>query len=193
MERIYIEKTNKSKLKEYEQMFNQLNIDIVSLYEKYPEAQDVEETGMSFKENAILKAEAYSEAFQINVLADDSGLVIDALNGEPGIYSARYAGPTARDEENIDKVLEKMKNVPDELRSAHFIAVLALAIPGEKTIFKTGICEGKITYAPKGKDGFGYDPIFIPSNYDQTMAELGDMVKNKISHRYRALLQLKQW
>ncbi|SRR5690554_3697812 len=187
MERFYIATTNKGKLKEYEQMFNQLNIDIVSLYEKYPEAQDVEETGMSFKENAILKAEAYSEAFQINVLADDSGLVVDALNGEPGIYSARYAGEAKDDQKNLQKVLKKLIEVPHEDRTGAFICAIALAQPGKETIVVEGRCDGIIATEPKGTEGFGYDPIFIPDGYKETLAELGDDEKNKISHRRRAL------
>ena len=125
------------------------------------------------------------------MLADDSGLIIDGLEGRPGIYSARYAGEPTNDQANIDKVLKEMKEIPIEDRSARFVCVLAIARPGEETIFVTGYCEGQIKTEQGGENGFGYDPIFVPEGYTETMAELEPAEKNQISHRKQAMKQLE--
>ncbi len=127
------------------------------------------------------------------VLADDSGLMIDALNGRPGVYSARYAGEQKDDQANIDKVLYELKGVGASERTARFVCVLAVAIPGEPAIFKKGSCEGTIAFSEAGENGFGYDPIFIPNGYNKTMAQLSSAEKNKISHRKNAIVQLEDW
>ncbi len=148
---------------------------------------DVEETGTTFWENAILKAQTYAARTGLPALADDSGLMVDALGGAPGVYSARYAPtPAAR----IEKLLAALTDVPDAQRTAHFVCVVALATPDGRLIAAEGRVEGKITFAPRGSGGFGYDPIFELPN-GQTMAELSAEVKNTLSHRGRALERLR--
>lgn len=157
------------------------------------ELPEVEETGSSFEANAILKAEAISLHVPGWVLADDSGLEIDALAGEPGIYSARYAGPGATDLANLHLVLKKMDQVPFPQRTARFRCVLALAHEGKTVATFDGTVEGKLTEAATGPGGFGYDPIFIPEGYTQTFGELPSTLKNNISHRSRALAAFQRW
>jgi XTP/dITP diphosphohydrolase len=125
------------------------------------------------------------------VVADDSGLEVDALNGEPGVYSARYAGLEKSDEKNIDKVLEKLEGIPDSERTARFQCALALALPGKDTVVVRGNCEGIITHERVGEQGFGYDPIFYVPSLQKTLAELPKEEKNKISHRAKALQKLE--
>jgi XTP/dITP diphosphohydrolase len=144
---------------------------------------DVEETGTTFEENAILKAKAFAEASGLPSLADDSGLEVDALGGEPGVRSARYAGPQASDEERVRYLLGKLQDVQWERRSARFRSVVALATPdGEVRLFE-GACEGMVAFEPRGDKGFGYDPIFLLPELGKTMAELSLEEKNRVSHR----------
>jgi XTP/dITP diphosphohydrolase len=151
---------------------------------------DVEETGMTFEENAILKARAYSEKFpEVFVLADDSGLVVDALDGRPGVYSKRY-GDT--DEHRNAKLLSELKDVSNSERTARFVSVIALIGQGVEEVFE-GVVEGAIGFEARGEDGFGYDPVFIPEGYKKTFAELGTEVKNTLSHRARALEKVKKF
>lgn len=191
MKEIIIATKNAGKVKEFEEFFAPYEITVKSLLD-FENLPDVEETGTTFEENAALKAEQITAHVQAPVLADDSGLMIDALDGRPGIYSARYAGEEKNDQANIDKVLDELQDVPEEKRTARFICVLAIAEPGKETIFRTGYCEGKIASEPKGTNGFGYDPIFIPDGYDETLGQLAPEVKNQISHRKNALDQLKE-
>lgn len=193
MNEIIIATKNKGKVKEFKQIFSQYRIRVKSLLDLDHTIPTVEETGDTFTENARLKAEQISTLLNKPVLADDSGLVVDALDGRPGVYSARYAGEPTDDKHNYEKVLTELENIPEKERTARFVCILALAIPGETTIFKEGICEGRIAKSAEGLHGFGYDPIFIPNGYDVTMAQLEANEKNKISHRYHALIQTKQW
>ncbi|WP_047985014.1 XTP/dITP diphosphatase [Ornithinibacillus californiensis] len=193
MKEIIIATKNEGKAKEFKTLFARYNIKAVSLLDLSEELPDIEETGSTFEENAALKSEGIAEILNIPVIADDSGLVVDALDGRPGIFSARYAGEPKDDKKNLEKVLDELEDVPKEDRSARFVCVLAVTIPGEQTIFKKGFCEGTIAYVEKGSHGFGYDPIFIPKGYNQTMAELGPEEKNKISHRKNAMIQLEDW
>lgn len=193
MKKILIATKNKGKAIEFQQFFSENQIHTQSLLDLPEEISDIEETGITFAENAELKAKQISEMFHVPVLADDSGLIIDALDGRPGIYSARYAGLSATDQDNIAKVMEELKNIPLEERTARFICVLAVARPNEETIFATGYCEGVISFTETGTNGFGYDPIFIPKGYDQTMAELTAKEKAEISHRNAAMVQLESW
>lgn len=192
MKEIMIATRNSGKVSEFKQLFDEYGIKVKSLLD-IDDLPDVEETGSTFTENAQLKAEQIAMQLQKPVLADDSGLQIDALGGKPGVFSARYAGDMTNDVRNYEKVLEEMKDVEEKKRTARFVCVLAMTIPGERTIFKEGFCEGKIAQQPIGTNGFGYDPIFIPKGYERTMAQLEDREKNTISHRYHALLQLKKW
>ncbi|MFA1820603.1 XTP/dITP diphosphatase [Virgibacillus oceani] len=193
MKQILVATKNKGKAKEFKAFFSGYRIKAYSLLDLEEEIPDIEETGITFKENAALKAEQIAENLSIPVLADDSGLMIDHLGGSPGIYSARYAGEMKDDNANMDKVLDELENVPEKKRSARFICVLAVAIPSEETIFRTGYCEGHIGFSKKGKNGFGYDPIFVPDGYHVTMAELSSEEKNQISHRKHAISQLEEW
>lgn len=190
MKQIIIATKNPGKAKEFKEFFRLRNIDARSLLDLEEELPDIAETGATFEENAALKAEGICRLIGKPVLADDSGLVIDALDGRPGIHSARYAGEEKSDQANMEKVLEELSNTEEKDRSARFVCVLALARPNEKTIFATGYCEGAIAQIPTGDNGFGYDPIFVPTGYQKTMAELESEEKNQISHRKHAIEKL---
>lgn len=191
MKEIIIATKNSGKAKEFKQIFAAKGYQVLTLLD-FPELGDVEETGQSFEENAILKAEQISQEIGKMVIADDSGLVIDALNGKPGVFSARYAGEEKDDEANIDKVLLELTGVPDEARTARFYCALAIAAPGKQTVTVFGTCEGRILHERQGTNGFGYDPIFFSLEEKRSMAELSGEEKNRISHRGHALKKLEQ-
>ena len=151
---------------------------------------DVAETGTTFAENARLKAEALASATGFPTLADDSGLCVDALDGAPGLYSARWAGEGASDADRNAKLLLALADVPPERRTARFVCTAALAIPGRETVTAEGVCEGIILDAPQGANGFGYDPLFLLPNLGRTMAELTAEEKNRLSHRAQAVSRL---
>jgi XTP/dITP diphosphohydrolase len=153
----------------------------------YPETPETAETGKTFEENAVLKATATSRQLPGLVVADDSGLEVDALGGAPGIYSARYAGQNATDKQNIDKLVRKLARIERAKRSARFRCVIALAREGKLLGTFKGVVEGVIVDSPRGTNGFGYDPIFVPQEFEQTFGELPAEVKNRISHRGRAI------
>jgi XTP/dITP diphosphohydrolase len=156
--------------------------------QEFPNVGEAEENFVTFAENAIAKASFYATGTGLCALADDSGLEIEALGGAPGVFSARYAGAHASDADRRTLLLSELAKTGDTDRRARFVAVVAIARPdGEILNLSEGICEGTITFAPRGTGGFGYDPIFIPDGYDQTFAELPDTTKNLISHRARAL------
>ncbi len=152
--------------------------------------EEIPETGKTFHENAFLKSKYVFDKTGLNVFSDDSGLCIKALNGAPGVYSARFAGEPKSDEKNIQLVLEKMNDLED--RSAYFICVIALIWKGTIYYFE-GRVDGRIAEYPRGKNGFGYDPIFIPNGFNNTLAELSAEVKNQLSHRYIALKKMKDF
>jgi XTP/dITP diphosphohydrolase len=153
---------------------------------------ETEETGSTFEENATLKAIAASLVSPQLVVADDSGLEVAALAGAPGIYSARYSGASATDQENVAKLLAELRRMrTNSTPAARFCCVLVLAHHGKKLGAFTGTVEGAIVGAPRGSDGFGYDPVFVPSGFDRTFAELGDELKNRISHRANAIAKLR--
>ena len=191
MKEIIIATKNPGKAKEFVQMFEPLGYGVKTLLD-FPEVPDVEETGTTFEENALLKAETISALLNKVVISDDSGLMIDALEGRPGVYSARYAGEQKNDQDNMDKVLNELKNVSTEKRTARFCCTLAVAIPGENSLTFTGTCEGRILEEKRGEYGFGYDPIFYVVEEQKAMAELPPEIKNKISHRASAIQKLKQ-
>ncbi len=159
----------------------------------YPQISEIIETGTSFEENAKLKALGVSTKLPGLVIADDSGLEVDALGGAPGIHSARYAGANATDTEKIDKLLEELARVraKNDSRRARFHCLLALARNGEVLGVFEGTAEGEITERPRGSRGFGYDPIFVPKGFERTFGELGPAEKNQLSHRARALEKLR--
>ena len=190
MKQILIATRNKGKVKEFESLFAAYGLAVKSLLD-LDESIDVVEDGKTFAENSIKKAEEISKLFNVMVVADDSGLIVDALDGRPGIYSARYAGEGKSDQKNLQKVLEEMEGIPAEKRTARFHCSLSLAIPNEVTITVSGECEGLITTEPIGKTGFGYDPIMYIPELNRTMAQMSKEEKNKISHRAVAMKKLK--
>jgi len=189
LKEILIATKNKGKVNEFEALFADKGIAVHSLLD-FPNAIDVEETGSTFVENAKLKAEAISKQYNKIVIADDSGLAVDAIDGRPGVFSARYAGEDKDDLANIEKVLSELYGIPFEKRTARFHCVLAVAIPNEETKVFEGTCEGYISEEPVGDNGFGYDPIFFVADKKQTMAQLSKNEKNAISHRANALKKL---
>ena len=191
MEEVIIATKNSGKAKEFERIFRVKGLQVKTLLD-FPEIEDVEETGTTFEENAKIKSETISNLLGKMVIADDSGLEVDALEGRPGVYSARYAGPQKNDEDNIDKVLEELKDVPENERTARFRCVLAVSQPGKKTVTFAGACEGLILTERKGTNGFGYDPIFFVEKKGKSMAELAPEEKNKISHRALAIKTLEE-
>lgn len=191
MKEIIIATKNRGKVNEFEEMFKESGYQVTSLLD-YPDSIDVEETGATFVENAILKAEAISKHYQRITIADDSGLSIDYLNGAPGIFSARYAGEDKSDAANLNRVLTELVGVPEAMRSARFHCALAIASPEKETSTVEGICEGLITEKKVGDNGFGYDPIFKPKGKEVTMAQLPKAEKNRISHRADALKKLEK-
>ena len=157
------------------------------------EFEDPEETGTTFLENAIIKAEAAVAETGFAAIADDSGLVVDALDGEPGVYSARYAGVHGDDAANNAKLLKNLADTPDADRTARFMSVVALICPDGTVLTGTGACEGTIAHEGRGTNGFGYDPLFLPADTPgKTMAELAPEEKNAISHRFHALQDLSR-
>ena len=183
--KLILASNNANKLKEFRSLVADLDIELLSQKEAGCDFE-VEETGTTFEENAYLKASAVTEATGIAAVADDSGLCVDALGGEPGIYSARYGlGHTASDEERYRYLLQKMEGVED--RSARFVCCICCTFPDGSVIRSRGECEGEILLAPKGQNGFGYDPVFHPLCLDKSMAELSPEEKNAISHRGKAL------
>ena len=183
---------NDHKLKEIAAMFKDFPIQVVSMKEVNLGTMEIEETGETFEENALIKAMAVCEATNTLSLADDSGLEVDALNGSPGVYSARYAGENATDEDNNQKLLQELEKVPMEKRSGRFVCALAAAFPDGEAIVVRGEVEGYIDFQPKGQNGFGYDPLFYIPKYCKTFGELSPEIKNSMSHRSRALENMKQ-
>lgn len=176
---------NRAKVKEYARLLQGIPYRIVSP-EDVNISEQVEETGSSFEENAILKAKRYAELSGLTTIADDSGLEVDALGGEPGVRSARYAGEGSSDKERIDFLLKKLADVPWEKRHAQFRCVIAIAYPDGKVQICQGQCRGILTFKPLGDNGFGYDPVFYLPDLHKTMAELSMKEKNAISHRGKA-------
>lgn len=189
--RLLLATSNKGKVREYRGLLQSLPFDLVTLAEVGITA-DVEEVGETLEENARLKAIALAAQSQVLALADDSGLEVDALGGEPGRLSARYAGEGASDRDRVGYLLAKLEGVPWEERSARFRCVIAIAAPDGQVEFCSGECRGVIALEPKGEQGFGYDPIFYLPELDKTMAELPLEVKNEVSHRGKAARKVSQ-
>ena len=183
--KVILASKNQHKLTELSAILSQLGFEI-ALESEYGLDIDVEETGTTFEENSFLKADAVMKASGLPVLADDSGLTVDALDGAPGVYSARY-GHKASDKERTAYLLENMKDVPEERRGAKFVCVITCLFPDGRKIVARGECPGVIARAPHGENGFGYDPVFYLPELGMTYAELPSEQKNAISHRARAL------
>lgn len=183
---------NAGKAAEIGRILEGSGVEIVSL-QAFPGVELPPETGKTMRENALLKARHVFKAAGLPALADDSGLEVDFLGGAPGVYSARYSGEKATDEENWRKLLRELEGVPEEKRSARFRCALALVgFDDDEHLFE-GVFEGSIAEAPRGANGFGYDPVFIPHGMGRTAAELAPEEKNRISHRARALEALKEF
>ncbi|MBN2479748.1 MAG: XTP/dITP diphosphatase [Parachlamydiales bacterium] len=179
---------NLHKIREIKTILSELlpNLDVLSLLD-FPDYTPVKETGKTFEENAILKAIDAAKVLNKWTLADDSGLVVPSLNGEPGVYSARYAGENATDKDNRAKLLSKLESLSEKERYAYFQCCMAIASPNGLKKCACSKVEGKLTLEERGGEGFGYDPIFIKHDYNQTFAELKEAIKNKISHRRKAI------
>ncbi len=180
--KLLIATRNRGKLRELKTLLAGCPFNLVSL-DDVGVAEDVAETGSTLEENAILKATTYARLSGLPTLADDSGLEVDALGGEPGPLSSRYAGEGATDAQRIAFLLKKLQNIPEELWTARFRCVIALAWPSEPVELYTGECHGRITRHPRGTNGFGYDPVFLLPELGRTMAELSAEEKDRISHR----------
>jgi len=185
MIKLLVATNNTGKVREYEALLKGLPLTLTYLAQEGIDIE-VEETGSTFAENARLKATTCARASGLLTLADDSGLEVDALGGEPGTRSARYAGPLASDEDRYRLLLSKLEGVPWERRMARFRCVIAVARPQGEVCTAEGTCEGVIAFEPKGEHGFGYDPVFYMPEHGQTMAGLEPVIKNRISHRARA-------
>jgi XTP/dITP diphosphohydrolase len=189
MTRYLVASKNQGKVKEMKALLAPLMIEIVSLDET-PDAPEVPETGNTFVENAVIKATAYARYYGLPAIADDSGLEVDALNGRPGIYSARFAGERASDDENNRKLMEMMRDFPDGDRGCRYVCAIAVASPERLLWTGEGVCKGRLLREPRGRNGFGYDPYFYLAEFGQTMAELAPATKNRISHRAQAMSKL---
>ncbi len=192
MQRIVLATGNAGKLREFQQMLGSAELEFLT--QRSLGVSDADETGLSFVENAILKARHAAAATGLPALADDSGLEVDALRGEPGIYSARYAGPGATDAQNNAKLLAALQDVPETQRTARFICCIAFMRHARDSMpfVCHGSWEGRILFAPAGDNGFGYDPLFFVPTHGCASAQLEPAVKNALSHRGQALRQLLQ-
>lgn len=183
---IVLASRNPKKIKELKALLADLPVRVLSL-DDFCGVPEVEETGQTFAENAEIKAKTVAQATGLISVADDSGLEVDALGGQPGVYSNRFAGPDATDRDKYMRILELLQGVSDDNRTARFHAAVAVATPEGETVVVEGTCEGRIARKPRGEGGFGYDPIFYLPEFGRTMAELPPDVKNQISHRAKAM------
>jgi XTP/dITP diphosphohydrolase len=177
--------SNPHKISEFYAILAPLGFMVASIADVHHSLPEVEENGTTYADNAIIKAQTYAEVIGKPVFSDDSGIEVKALGGEPGVYSARYGGIHASDPERLDKLLDSLAPYPD--RSARFVCVIAVATPERLIGIAVGEVRGNVAAGPRGKNGFGYDPIFIPEGYTQTLAELDTIKKHALSHRGRAL------
>jgi len=183
---IVLATNNKNKVKEFKEILKDSPVQIKCLQDYGPLPEAVED-GETFDDNAYKKAFHYARVLGVPCLADDSGLVVDALDGKPGVYSARYAGGKATDRENSDKLLREMEG--KENRKAHFVCVLSLATPGGPALTYEGRCDGEITRERRGESGFGYDPVFFSPEFGKTFAEISMEEKSRVSHRGKAMAE----
>jgi len=191
MDKIVFATTNEGKVKEIKEILKDFPIEVVSMKEMGITA-DIEENGTTFEENSLIKARALAKLTGLPALADDSGLEVDYLNGEPGIYSARYLGRDTDYDYKNNYIIDKLSGAKGEDRSARFVCVISLVLPDGREFVERGVVEGLIGYEQKGENGFGYDPIFYLPEYGKTSAELPPEEKNRISHRGKALTAMKK-
>lgn len=190
-EKAILASRNKGKIKEIGEILSKYNMTVVSRDDAGLPTDEVEETGETFEENSYIKAKAILDIAGVPTVADDSGLMVDALDGAPGVYSARYAGEHCTYEDNNRKLLAALEGVPEEQRTARFVSVITMLWPDGHKVVARGECEGRILTEVRGAGGFGYDPIFVPEGYDISFGEMSPEEKNKISHRAKALEKLE--
>ncbi len=190
--KIIVASDNKHKLEEIKEILKDLPVSVLSKSDVGLGELEVEEDGETLEQNAIKKAKEISDRIEGIVIADDTGLFVDVLDGSPGVYSSRYAGENVTYEDNNEKLLKELEGVPLEERTARFRTVVAIVYQDKSVKTVEGICEGKIGFERKGTSGFGYDPLFIVNQYNKTFAELGEEIKNNISHRANALIKLRE-
>ena len=183
---------NRHKIIEIESITKLFGMKVIAKGETAAAALEVEETGTTFEENSKIKAEEIMKVTGMPAIADDSGLMVEALGGAPGVYSARFAGEHATDEENNEKLMSLMEGIPDGRRQAKFVSVITLMYPDGRILTARGECPGTIGRVPEGTNGFGYDPLFLPEGYSVTYAQLTAEEKNRISHRAKALEILRR-
>ena len=199
--KVILASQNKGKLEEINKILEKYDINVISRDDAGLPHDEIDETGTTFEENSLIKAQAirnliingnYSEYLYCPIIADDSGLMVDALDGAPGVYSARYAGENCSFDDNNAKLLKELSDVPAEKRTAYFVTVITMLYPDGHKLVARGKCSGRIAINRQGDGGFGFDPIFIPDGYEKTFAELGPEIKNSISHRAKALEELER-
>ncbi len=188
---LIIATTNRNKLKEIKQIFSDFEDLKIHSIDKLGKIPEIIEDGTTFKDNALIKARTIAKLCDYAVLADDSGLEVEALQGRPGVHSARYGGPGLTDSDRNTLLLKELKDTPREARNCRFVCSMILVLPNGKTFSAEGYCKGIISDKIHGENGFGYDPIFYLPNYKKSMAEISSAEKNKISHRGDALQQIK--
>ena len=189
---IIVASGNAGKIKEIAALLADMPVRVTSLKDYWSPVPSIPENGDTFLDNARIKAQWVFDETGRPSLADDSGLVVDALNGEPGVYSARYAGEPLSDSRNTQKLLAALAAIPHEQRTARFVCTMVLIVSADEVLVAEGTCEGHIGFELAGDNGFGYDPVFIPDGYTQTFAQLDESIKNTISHRAKALVSLKE-
>lgn len=190
LNRVVIGSNNTHKIREIQEILSEFNFTCISLDDFGLRDFEIEENADTFEGNSLIKAEAVLKECNLPTIADDSGLMVDSLNGEPGVFSARYAGESCDDMKNNLKLLEALKG--ESNRSAKFVSVITMLFPSGRKIVARGECYGKILESLKGSTGFGYDPLFLPDGYDETFAQMSSDEKNRISHRSKALDILKE-
>jgi len=191
LSRLVVGTFNRAKAREMTELLQGLAIEVLPL-SAFDGARPVEETGQTFEANALMKAEGLARQIGEWVVADDSGLEVDALGGRPGVFSARYGGEGLTDADRCRLLLDELKDTPSDRRAAQFRCVVALSRGGQERIVTSGAVEGRIALAPAGGGGFGYDPVFVPTGYDRSFGELGTEVKHRISHRAEALTRFRE-
>ena len=189
MNRLVLATHNTHKAEELQHMLNGTGIAVLTL-DAFPDIGEIEEDANTLEDNALKKARAVHHSTQLPSLADDTGLEVFHLNGEPGVYSARYAGENATYADNVRKLLAALHNLPQNLRGARFRSVLAFVTHDSEKIVE-GVCDGEIIDVPRGTEGFGYDPIFLPRGHTQTFAEMNMQLKNSVSHRAQAFMKMR--
>ncbi|NLL13406.1 MAG: RdgB/HAM1 family non-canonical purine NTP pyrophosphatase [Fibrobacter sp.] len=190
LKKVLVATSNRGKLLEIQQILRSVPLELISMDEYFDSQVEIEETGSTFEENALIKAQWVYNKSGLWALADDSGLEVDALGGKPGVLSARFAGVNAGTEENNRKLLNELENISASDRSARFRCVLVLKTAPDSYLCSEGVCEGHIGFEPRGSNGFGYDPLFIPEGLDRTFAQLSSEEKHLLSHRAKALKSL---